>query len=307
MNEYENLHFFLFKIGTIAHYVKFEPNLDVFRVKEGRYPHQIIFNVLNPTNIVNEDQQIKVTFSKDIESITGQKFEKDIVWIFTLTPPPFPCAISSYVQSARAEMLVHDPFVAQHNKKSPMFVLRTYNYRELRVCLYRMNPMGGDLKKWKAEFPKGVSRFAKEKSDQIDYFGFGQKLYDAVVPVDRFVVDNEIDFFVDLSPALQNGVGQVGIVVVPTQKAHYPNRWEDRKVVRAWVQCTKLGVEVVQSYDNFHVWVSDILTGKPRTGVRCSIFRPFDNFKDTLRRNITRLPSSPLITSGGMFEKRKID
>jgi len=59
----------------------------------------------------------------------------------------------------------------------------------------------------------------------------------------------------------------------------------------------------VQSYDNFHVWVSDILTGKPKHGVRCSVFRPFDNFKDTLRRGITRLPSSPLITSGGLIRE----
>lgn len=66
---------------------------------------------------------------------------------------------------------------------------------------------------------------------------------------------------VDLTPALKDAkrkIGQVGVVITPTSKGeylvsikwltetllasgHHPNKWNDRGIIKAWIQCTHIG------------------------------------------------------------------
>jgi hypothetical protein len=74
--------------------------------------------------------------------------------------------------------------------------------------------------------------------------GYGEIAHDQKIQVENFEKDKTIAFPVDLSPALVNGVGQVAIVILPTQSAYYPNNWTNRPIVKAWIQVTYMGVTV---------------------------------------------------------------
>lgn len=100
----------------------------------------------------------------------------------------------------------------------PTFCVNSKNYTELHVVLYKLNPHT-DLKKW-----YGLDKSALPKKEG-EYLPFGEKVFDKVVPVEGFMPDTETLVPVDLTPALAHadlGVGQVGIVVMPTKKAQYP-------------------------------------------------------------------------------------
>jgi len=151
-------------------------------------------------------------------NVSQQKLQRDIVWSITLVPDEFPCAVAAFRQS----IIINDPFLNVTSKQPPHFLARSYNYKEMRVCLYAVNAINGDFKKWKAELKRPSSRLEKEKGDSVEYLGFGRKVFDSILPVTKFIPNQEVDFIVDLSPALNNEVGQVLVVVVPSSKAHYP-------------------------------------------------------------------------------------
>jgi hypothetical protein len=95
-----------------------------------------------------------------------------------------------------------------------------------------MNPYS-DLRRWNFL----GTHIPKEKSDATDYLGLGKIVYDKVVKVKNFNKNVALDVPIDLTPALEEGnIGQVGIVVCPTQKGHYPNDWSYRTIVKAWIQ-----------------------------------------------------------------------
>lgn len=50
---------------------------------------------------------------------------------------------------------MYDPFSVVARKASPSYLIRTFNYRELRVILYKMN-VWSDLEPWKQERDLGL-------------------------------------------------------------------------------------------------------------------------------------------------------
>ena len=76
-----------------------------------------------------------------------------------------------------------------------------------------MNPYT-DIKKWGTE-----TIHMKDKSDSIDYFGYGKKVFDKIIQVENFKKNSYITTTIDLTPVLDDNIGQVGIVVVPTMKS----------------------------------------------------------------------------------------
>ena len=72
--------------------------------------------------------------------------------------------------------------------------------------------------------------------------------------------------------AQQSGVGQLMILITPTQKAwnEYPHdEWEEKPVISAWLQCTRLAIDVFYSSARggtsvrFTTWITDLMTGVP--------------------------------------------
>ena len=73
---------------------------------------------------------------------------------------------------------------------------------------------------------------------------------------------------IDLSDALDGGLGHVIVVVEPTTK-YAPDStdyWNNRPTV-AWVQATKIGLDAFTDSDELRVWATDLATGSPLAGV----------------------------------------
>ena len=156
----------------------------------------------------NTDILYKFTLLPGIKDTYNQPLEKTTELTFKLRCKAFNCNL----KADRSGIIVYDPFLVSTKGKPASYVVKSLNYREMRVVLYRMNPYS-DLKKWGTE-----ATVVKEKSDTIDYFGYGKKVYDHVIQVENYKENAYISTVIDLSPALENGIGQVGIVVVPTTK-----------------------------------------------------------------------------------------
>ena len=92
------------------------------------------------------------------------------------------------------------------------------------------------------------------------------KVYDDVIPVEGYDAQKECVTFVNLAPALSlvpHGVGQIGICVTPSIAAHYPNL-TPRRVVRKWLQITRLGMEAfLNGRRGLNLWITDLVTGFP--------------------------------------------
>jgi hypothetical protein len=75
---------------------------------------------------------------------------------------------------------------------------------------------------------------------------------------------------IDLTPALNQGLGQVLVIVEP-QGGRPKDPWS-RQWVRAWVQVTKLGVDALFDTDSMVVWTTRLADGAPVEGVEASVF-----------------------------------
>lgn len=136
---------------------------------------------------------------------------------------------------------------------------------------------------------KDLSKFEKfeynlnENNDALDYMGCGNKVSDQVVAVKGLKKDIEQAFLVDLSPALEDSVGQVGLVIVPTKKAHFPNFWASRNVIRVWIQCTKIGLDAFANKESVLVLATNLVDGSPLSGVK--VVLGLKDIKDTKASN----------------------
>lgn len=75
-------------------------------------------------------------------------------------------------------------------------------------------------------------------------------MYDKIIQVENFEKSKSISVPIDLSPSLVNGVGQICVVVLPSQEAYYPNNWSRRPIVKAWIQVTcpgALPINIIRS------------------------------------------------------------
>lgn len=172
--------------------------------------NQLQFTDLSLPGLITEDTICKVIISGSLQDIYRQTLGKDQIFEFKISCNPFRCNISAYqVNSSSYGLLIYsqtnfvtfDPFC---DKK--LYTLRTYNNKELRVILYKLDPLT-DIKKWKLS-PWESKR--KVKSDTVDYLGFGEVVFDKILPVEGFQKDKEQDFHINLDPALVKGIGQVG-------------------------------------------------------------------------------------------------
>ena len=167
----------------------------------------------NPTQM-NEDIQYKITIVKQIKDEFEQNVEKDIDYYVTLCCTTFYCSLVAPAQG----IIVYDPLLSDFSGKSPTFLVQATNYKEIRVLLYKVDPYN-DLKKWHL-LERNSAQILNEKSDSVDYLGFGKIVSDKIVKIDNFRKGVTININVDLSPALEDKkIGQVVVVVSPTQKA----------------------------------------------------------------------------------------
>jgi len=132
----------------------------------------------------------------------------------------------------------------------PTFIVDTLNYCELRVCLYRFDLLE-HLFYW------DQPNEAKSMDDRIDYFKFGDKIFDKIIKLPGYADNQRIKYPIDLSPALKDGCGQIGVIVTPSDYAHSPNS-TPKPIIKAWLQITKLCIDLFPSIGEAHFWVTDL-------------------------------------------------
>lgn len=172
------------------------------------------------------------------------------------------------------------------NHENYNFSFRSYNYREIRVVLLQLNPLK-DLIKWKKQKQR-ASNGLIQYNDFISNCG-GKKIYDQTQLITNYEKDKEITTTLNLYSLLLNknnnidinnnyNYGNVGIIILPTQRSHFPNTDEFLNPIISWIQFTSIGIEVFDDVnDKMWLWCTDLnhLHG-PISNVCCSVIDEID-------------------------------
>ena len=197
----------------------------------------------------NRDTIYKFTFLENFKDVYGNNLPANRSFLdVKVLPNKFPFSL----RAVREGIMACDPLTSN----SPFYRVITYNYSEVRVCLYRLN-VQKDLRHWNTVRPSSA-KFVKYDQDQSDPLNFGKKVFDKVIKIENYEPNQECFLDIDLLPACNaSGVGQVGIVVHPTIEAHYPNI-AGRPIINSWVQVTNIGIEAIDGGGKMHVWAYDL-------------------------------------------------
>ncbi len=169
-------------------------------------------------------------------------------------------------------MVVVDP-----GAKKPTLDFFTTNYEQLKVRLYRVTPADYDaFGTWMRE------RWNHDKPPKIP----GRKAFDQLVATTSGK-NKLVETSVDLSPALDGGLGHVIAVVEP-----YPwtQSYQPPQMI-AWVQATKLAVDAYVDSDQLIAFTTELGTGKAAAGVDLEM-RPFGTKARTDDKGLATLPLS---------------
>jgi uncharacterized protein YfaS (alpha-2-macroglobulin family) len=179
--------------------------------------------------------------------------------------------MGSYPRDATNLMVTYDPMLLHHGQAAgnkPTFRIQNINFSSLRVLLYKFDPQQ-DLPKW-----------VKLKTEPTDKeplpAGMGTLISDSIVNIpelaDPLQYGAQVPLDIDLSPALENAeelTGHIGLVVIPPKAAFAPNSGNP-PVIRAWIQCTRLAVEVFPTPTMMMAWVHDMVDSLPVKAARVS-------------------------------------
>jgi alpha-2-macroglobulin len=176
-------------------------------------------------------------------------------------------------------MIVMDPGVLD----DPFFPFMVYNYSEIDLRINRVKP-----EHYRPDLPcvRGYGYgHDKEAYPHLP----GEELFNSVVQT-HCERDEPKEMKIPLKAYLtkDSGVGQLIVFIQPTQKAWgecQHNQWESKPIVSAWLQCTRLAVDVFVSSGNciliyltstltLHcftigtgsrvtAWVTELMTGVP--------------------------------------------
>jgi uncharacterized protein YfaS (alpha-2-macroglobulin family) len=193
----------------------------------------------------------KVTLDASLRDEFGQTLGKAETITFNVGPAPALLTASG------------GPFVVLDPAASARFSVYSINYNSLKVRLYSVKP-----EDWNA--------FASYVQASRGYGNAEQK---QPTPPGRLVVsktvevkaqpDEMVETRVDLSPALDNGLGQTLVIVEPTTPDKGTNHnWQ--KVV-AWVQATNIGLDAFVDHMDLIGWATSLKDGKPLDDVEMTI------------------------------------
>ena len=86
----------------------------------------------------------------------------------------------------------------------------------------------------------------------------GRRVLDTTVPTEG-EADELVETRLDLSPALEDGLGQIILVVRPVK----PKKDDRRQAVRTWVQATQIGLDAFADGHTLLAWATGLVDGRP--------------------------------------------
>jgi uncharacterized protein YfaS (alpha-2-macroglobulin family) len=181
-----------------------------------------------------------VTLSGEIQDTFGQSLGA-------------PASVTFDVGSAQASLFAPGGnLVVLDPAAGPRFSVYSVNQAALRVRATSVTP-----EDWPA-----FQKFMQARGDG-QAIPPGRSVLDTTVKV-QGVADEVTETRIDLGPVLHNGLGQLILVVGPTQPAK--ERWQ-RQAVIAWVQATKIGLDAFVDDRDLVGWATSLTDGRPLGGV----------------------------------------
>jgi len=207
--------------------------------------------------------QYRLTLKGSIGDDFGQTLGEDKSLTFNVEPSQPRLFASNF------GFVVLDPYA------EPRYSVYSINHASLKVRLYTVGPEHWD------ELPDLI----QGRKTEIP----GHLVLSKTVEVKAIQPDEPTETQIDLSPALNDGSGQVLVVVEPAAPSPAPvtGRRIDRVVT--WAQVTQIGLDA--SYDGraFLAWATSLKDGKPLEGVDISLYRK-DIHGTTEASGLARLP-----------------
>jgi hypothetical protein len=148
-----------------------------------------------------------------------------------------------------------------------VFTVYSLNYPQLRVAIYKVTP--NDWLQFRRYQSAGYTN-PKEIPGAP-----GKLVSDKIVNV-QATTDQLIETAIDLSPALDQGYGQVFVRVEPVDRPEdkkkpvtvYANR---SNIAQAWVQSTEIALDAFADKNQLVVWANSLKDGRPLAGVDLSV------------------------------------
>lgn len=130
------------------------------------------------------------------------------------------------------------------------------NHQSLRVSLYAVGP----------EHWNQFVRFAESDSNK-PVTPPGRRVFSQLVRINARP-EEVIETRIDLSPALQDGLGHAVLVVTPAKKQSEYDEGE----ARIWIQATNIGLDAFADNTELFGWANSLKDGRPLSGVQLSTF-----------------------------------
>ncbi len=208
----------------------------------------------------------KVTLSAAIQDRFGQTLGKDQTLTFTTGSSPSAISVPG------------GPFVVLDPSAKPTYSVFTINYKSLNVQAYAVQP-----EDWTAFQTYLRERNRRENPPTPP----GRRVLNKSIPING-KADELTETAIDLSPALTNSLGHLVVIVEPTGGIPIEGQ-QPRRVVVAWVQATRIGLDAFVDQSNMVAWANSLLTGAPLSGVNLNLY-PGGPIATTDAQGVARLP-----------------
>ena len=154
----------------------------------------------------------------------------------------------------------------------PFYPFMVYNYSELSLRIHRVKP-----EHYRPDLPC-LQTYAYQQEEESSVQLPGEELLNEIIPTHcQRDEPKEIRIPLKAYLAKDSGVGQLVVCIQPTQKALKECRydqWQPKPIIGAWLQCTRLAVDVFASSSvdvRLTAWVTELMSGVPVNQATVSI------------------------------------
>ncbi|MGD9316968.1 MAG: MG2 domain-containing protein, partial [Anaerolineae bacterium] len=140
--------------------------------------------------------------------------------------------------------------------QKPVLTLYAINYDRLKMRAYQVQPSD-----W-AAFKTYLQEYRRDDSPPDPP---GKQVMDETIRLEA-EADALTEVGIDLSPALEGGLGQLVVVVEP-EGLLLKKQERYRSTVLAWVQATQIGLDAFVDHSEMVVWTTALVDGTPLAGV----------------------------------------
>lgn len=229
-------------------YVKISPEIPDVKINA-------VYNGISIEGSKRSNTTYTVTFDRAIKDTFNQTLTGDHEFTFKVTT------------NGPSLFSASDAFVVLDPAGPRAFTVYSTNYTRLRVALYKVTP--DDWLQFRRYLAANYAN-TKELPAQP-----GRLVSDKVIDI-NVEHDQLIETAIDLSSALDNGLGHVFVRVDPVEREEdkgkpvtvYANR---RNVAEAWVQSTEIGLDAFADRKELVVWTNSLKDGSPLAGVELSV------------------------------------